>query len=232
MMPLPLPSLRKSTGGKKPKLLGKCQFPIHSLRTSPERLFRQTLVVQEEDGRASVELYVKAKGSPDVRENYLLIVPLFEEGHGHESFATVTDHTGKGILRLKLNCMTGSERLQDSFCHPVSTVDILGMDGTYKGQVFTDMSDGLYARSRLANNFNIHWATVKCRRKPVNVSPAKGDGKFDMSTLDDVLFYFKVVPTFEELVIVEEPMKYRGQRSFEVRPENWHHLSFLIMPES
>ena len=198
--------------------------------------------MQEEDGRASVEfgsrsassffpqpfakIDVKAKGTPDMRENYMLMVPLFDEGRGPENFATVTDHTGKGILCLKLNSVTDSERLRESFCHQVSTVDIFGMDGTYKGQVFTDKSEGLYARSRLANNFNIHWATVKCRRKLVNSSPTKGDGKFDMSTLDDVLFYFKVVPTFEELVIVEEPMKYRGQRSFEVRPKNRQHFLF------
>jgi len=131
------------------------------------------------------------KASPDVVEPYLLLVPLFNDASANGHMETVTDHTGKPILYLKFWSIPQGEYEREETRSRFSTIiDVLGLDGTAKGQVATDVTVGCYARSRLANSSDSHWATIKSAKK-------RGQDKLGV---DDV-FSFKVVPTFSDVHI-------------------------------
>jgi len=133
------------------------------------------------------------KASHDVVELYLIRVPLFKEASSNGHTETVTDHTGKPILYLKIRIISHCEyydERENTRSRYSTIIDVVGLDGTTKGQVATDVTAGCYARSRLANSSDTHWATIKSAKK-------KGQDKLGV----DNVFSFKVVPTFNEVHI-------------------------------
>jgi hypothetical protein len=109
-------------------------------------------------------LSVTLHASQDKLEKYRLLVPCFNYSHADGQMATVVDFTGKALVYLKSRTAHESGDEQ-SPCRYETIVDIVGLDMTHKGQVATDVTAGSHARSRLANNSDFHWATVKSKRR-------------------------------------------------------------------
>jgi hypothetical protein len=120
---------------------------------------------------------VTVQASQDNVERYRLLVPCFNDTHEHGQIATVADFTGKAILYLKIRKVHN----EDEHSSPPpskyeSIIDIIGLDMTHKGQVATDVTAGSHSRSRLANNTDFHWATIKSKRRKHKKSKAEEDG--------------------------------------------------------
>lgn len=104
-------------------------------------------------------------------------------------------------------------------CKLITLIDIGGLDGSYKGQVATEVTLGSHARSRLSNHFDIHWATVKTklqvRGKAVASTKAVPKNLHGMDVTP--VSKFKVVPTFQEYVMSNSGAKGKMVRSFSLR---------------
>ena len=120
---------------------------------------------------------VTLQASQDNLERYRLLVPCFNDKHAQGQIATVADFTGKAILYLKIRKVQNEdEHSSPSPSKYESIIDIIGLDMTHKGQVATDVTAGSHSRSRLANNTDFHWATVKSKRRRHKRSKAEEDG--------------------------------------------------------
>ena len=159
-------------------------------------------------------MHVTIQASPDVLEPYKLRVPVMTTpASANSQTLSVCDHTGKIVCFLNSRIILPSEKRLDVRSNFDSIIDIVGLDGTFKGQVScafchdgwlpvdyvhskslyvvscshtlararththththttlnmqvsTDVTAGCYARSRLSNNSDIHWATIKAKKR-------------------------------------------------------------------
>ena len=219
---------------KSEQIVGGARIALEPLLRAPNRTLTQSLQIHsdsqakgcarsESSGTApragaerdfgSVQLVLTAW--PDVVEPFVIRVPLCHPPGEH--LAAITDHTGKQILFMKARSIPASESDGPGSCFCSSIVDLVSPDGSHKGQVATDVTNGRHARSRLANNWGLHWATVKSKQVSSRQTPSSHQSRQTPSSHQNsrpqVETKFKVVPTFKELRIGECMDKKHGVKS-------------------
>ena len=219
---------------KSEQIIGGARIALEPLLRAPNRTLTQSLQIHsdsqakgcarsESSGTApragaerdfgSVQLVLTAW--PDVVEPFVIRVPLCHPPGEH--LAAITDHTGKQILFMKARSIPASESDGPGSCFCSSIVDLVSPDGSHKGQVATDVTNGRHARSRLANNWGLHWATVKSKQVSSRQTPSSHQSRQTPSSHQNsrpqVETKFKVVPTFKELSIGECMDKKHGVKS-------------------
>jgi hypothetical protein len=81
-------------------------------------------------------VHVTIQASPDVLEPYKLRVPVMTTPVSANSHTlSVCDHTGKTVCLLHSRIILPSEKRLDVRSNFDSIIDIVGLDGTFKGQV-------------------------------------------------------------------------------------------------
>ena len=81
-------------------------------------------------------MHVTIQASPDVLEPYKLRVPVMTTpASANSQTLPVCDHTGKAVCLLNSRIILPSEKRFDVRSNFDSIIDIVGLDGTFKGQV-------------------------------------------------------------------------------------------------
>jgi CRP-like cAMP-binding protein len=128
---------------KKLELVGKCPLRLQSVLNARGRTREQSCPIFAYSTQTSGvtdqlqigELKATIHASNDKNELFLLLVPLFDESHVNGHIQEVTDHTGKVIMFLKLRLVPATENTQSVRCTYATLIDIIGLDGSHKGQV-------------------------------------------------------------------------------------------------
>lgn len=132
----------------------------------------------------------------------------------------ILDRSGKSIMWARWRAVPkedcGGLESEDTVIHNkyVTVIDLATADGSYGGQIVTDVTAGAHARSRLLTSCDVHWATVKTKmvmkhhkhthlgkvKAPASLSPdSPKTGKSDPHAT--YRSSYKVVPIYNEFEI-------------------------------
>ena len=213
---------RKVFNTSKTVCVGTANINLANVLSASDRKSEQIFDLYEDDNsreRKSTSIFGKVQASMHIsrpkQEPYVIFVPIFRD----KEIMPITDHTGRKIMLVRWRNVMDIDVDSSARCKLITLIDIGGLDGSYKGQVATEVTLGSHARSRLSNHFDIHWATVKTKLL------VRGKGVASTKTVPKNLHgmdvtpvsKFKVVPTFQEYVMSNSGAKGKMVRSFSLR---------------